>query len=232
MGATFDVLIIPLIGGFIFVILSKIFRHRVVRHDGQYLFFLSASFGLTFLVISYFITSFLADSYPGLAEWWSNSTPFTYSGTVFGSLILALVSTIPFILMPRENVIGYIIKDEGDATEKMMWEAARKALMVCVTLVNDKVYVGFIVNPFESGFKRLNSISLIPSLSGYRNNDNNSIVFTNYYEDILEELEDNPNLYTVDKNHVLISMHINRIVSISYFDPAIYHHFNEEKARN
>ena len=134
--------------------------------------------------------------------------------------------TIPFIFMPRKAVKNYIIRDENDAIELMLWQAMKKAYMVCITLDNDKVYVGFVSNMFEGSYKNDKSISLIPSISGYRLERDKTIHFTNYYEDIIEEVNKNPSDYNLDQDYISISILLDRVVSISYFDPAI-HKYNK-----
>ncbi len=132
--------------------------------------------------------------------------------------------------MPRDAVLDYIINQENDAIETMLWKAMNRALMVCVTLDNDKVYVGFVSNMFYSDFRSTKSIGIIPSLSGYRDDSDKNISFENYYEDIIEDVDQNPEKYTVDENYISVSIPISRVVSISYFDPAI-HRFNEQESR-
>jgi len=226
LGESLNVLLIPLLGGFLFVVLSKLFRHHILNHGGQYLFLLSASIGFFFLVLSFFITKLIASCFPEFAEWWTDIVPFLYSGTTSGAIILALLSTIPFTFMEKDKVIEFIIMENGDSIDKMLWEAFIGTSLVCITLDNDKVYVGFVSNPYGKGFNRISSINISPSLSGYRSTDDRSVEWTNYYYLVKMDVVENPDEYTGTKIHLGVAIPLSRIVSINKFDPIIYQKLN------
>ncbi|MGA2552362.1 MAG: hypothetical protein ABSF50_19625 [Burkholderiaceae bacterium] len=112
-----------------------------------------------------------------------------------------------------------------DQFELLITDALIQANQVQVTLVNQKVYTGWVtqsVNP-ESQEKY---IRLQPSLSGYRSKDTCQVEFTTNYGKFLEKETDKRKLRSFE-----VVIPIDKVISASGFDPKAYkalHHSAEE----
>jgi len=95
-----------------------------------------------------------------------------------------------------------------------------------VSLKNGKVYIGFVLQPFNPEFDR-KYIFILPTVSGYRDKDTHVLELTTEYTSVYNQLiqEENERLVTgVDDFRILVP--ITEIISAHLFDSQAYEKFN------
>lgn len=187
-----NILLLPLIGGYLFIKNTHYFGLRAIRYNNQELLLSSAAAGLCALIPSYLITIILSYYAPELNNSWHNILNFAYSGTALGALVLLLLAIpIERLFNDEESQIKRIIEEDNDAIERISLKALQEEKLVSITLKSNKVYVGFISNTFFTPYRNLQSLRIIPVISGYRKEENMRIVFTTAYEYIIDFVDSN-----------------------------------------
>lgn len=120
----FNVLLLPLLGGYVFIGNWNRTRFRTKRDTGERLLFHAGLAGVVLLVVAFVIVHLLAAVVPELGEVWVSKVPFPYAGTSLLALILGADRAI------SEN------------------------RQVSVTLKGGKVYVGFVLENFDPAYDR------------------------------------------------------------------------------
>jgi hypothetical protein len=188
MPFSFNLLLLPLLGGFIFTRYWNKTRYEALRAENQRLLLLSSVWGLAFLVTAFVITSLLRAKYPGLAIWWNTHIQIPHSGTSCVAFLLGAFAWIPLnLFFFRDRVVSKLIEENGDRFELLLKKAMEEEKTVSVTLKNGKVYAGLVqaaLNPAN----RITSVGIIPVRSGYRDDETKSLIFTNDYKAIFREL--------------------------------------------
>lgn len=126
----------------------------------------------------------------------------------------------------RPSLISYINQRAiTDQIEMLLTEALRDSSQVQVTLTTLKVYVGWVTKSVDPrGQEKF--LRLQPSLSGYRSADTGEVVFTTFYDEVLDA-------YRTDRRKLRsyqIVIPIDKIVSASGFDLDAYTRFQAKRA--
>lgn len=188
----FNLLLLPLLGGYFFIHRTYLFRFRSYGLDNYRLIFESAAVGILALMVSHALTR-LGLAVDGLAEsirLWKVFAPFPYSGSASGALILGL--TLPSLVnriwgkqeSSRSAIHGY-----GNDLERMFHKAWEKgeAGPVLITLASRKVYVAWIT--LSPNLKpSMPFVTILPTMSGFRDKDNLMITYTTSYLPVYERL--------------------------------------------
>lgn len=148
---------------------------------------------------------------------WDSFSPFLYSATATGALLLGL--TIPFAvnLFCNESwAKNKILKRHGNALLTLLHNAAQLRKPIAVTLETRKWYMGFVrdspnLDPQEQYF------ALIPILSGYRDPASLVVTQTVFYEMAYKEGE--------DRNDFAITIPLNSVKSAHFFKQDVYERF-------
>lgn len=226
-----DVLIIPLLSGFIYVKFSHRTRFQIARDNGQALLFKSAFVGQILFFSSY-------TGWKILKELGVNLTPFLkfLDGNF---LILVSLTTIWLlgIAIPISNLIWddksvkrKIIESDDDALEVLILNAATNKSTVQVILRNRKVYAGKIIDTFSRVNDEIISLNILPIASGYREEKKLKVNYTTYYGKIYaqvreERLQRNGTLKISD---FAIALKYSDVVSISLWDHKWYNKFQTD----
>lgn len=185
-------LLLPLLGGFIFIRLWNRTRWYAARADKERLLIYASIAGLIFFCLAFAITIFpplipCSPRLPCLPTWWATYVKFPYSGVSFLSFILGatlwwpLNNVWPFKrLWNTKSMYEKILADEGEPFELLLDEALHKAQAVMVTLGSRKVYIGYLLSAPEPKADRKN-IEILPTFSGYRDKDTLDLTLTNNY---------------------------------------------------
>ena len=97
---------------------------------------------------------------------------------------------------------------------------------IAVTLSSGKFYTGYVTASFDPSYDR-KYMRLLPTLSGYRDPDTKTVVFTTSYAEVYGNLEDeNP----ADRFELVIP--IASILSANLFEPRIFNVFEAPDAEN
>lgn len=184
----FNLLLLPLLSGFIFTRHWNATRYETLRSENERLLLLSSVWGVVFLVIAFSITSYTRPQYPALVAWWNARVPFEYSGTAFLAFLLGALGWIPLNLFyPREEQVNKLIEENGDRFELLLKKAMDRKKMVSVTLKNGKAYFGFVLATLNPA-NRITSVGILPTRSGFRNNETKILEFTSEYASVFARL--------------------------------------------
>lgn len=193
----FNLLLLPLLGGYIFLRYWNPTRYHALRADKERLIILAAIPGFISLVITFFVMrlgQYLFPCQPNhfcFQTWWMRVAPFDYIGTAMSALLLAGLIWIPlnrFKKCSRDAAIDRMIDQDGVALDVLLKEAQSLAKTVSVTMSNGKVYVGFVVHIFNPAFPT-KFIRILPTKSGYRDDFTKEFHFTNFYSTALDDME-------------------------------------------
>lgn len=113
------------------------------------------------------------------------------------------------------------ISRQGNELEQFLLEAFILSKFVQLTLKNNKVYVGFVVE--LRGPKENNYVKILPVISGYRDSLNKILRFTTPYFEAIKFFNKDKNSDAGDLRMIIKQ---NEILTASFFDPKIYHKIN------
>ncbi len=220
----FNLLLLPLIGGYLFLYFFDLTDFLVKRLQGYQLIIFSAVPAIISLAISICVTHFGSRIFYNINWQWKNFIPFEYSGTAFIALILCVSTPFLFNKVINEDfklkVLRWFILKDGNALEILLSGAIHEQQDVAVTLLNHKVYIGFVIN-LNSMSEPENFIEIIPLLSGYRDPLTKKIKLTTSYLDVL---------LSGDFDDFAIVIPTTQILSANRFDIDLYDkHFKEEQ---
>lgn len=217
-----NILLLPLLGGYLFIKNTFYFGLRAIRYNNQELLLSSAAAGLCALVPSYFITKILSSYAPEFTNSWSNILNFEYSGTALTALIILILAIfVERSFHEEESQIIKIIREDKDAIELILLKALQEEKLISITLKNNKVYVGFISQAFFPPYKNLQSLKIIPVISGYRKEENMHVIFTTVYDHIVNFVDRNETI-NLDIDDFQIGIPLSEITSVNIFDFRVY----------
>ena len=223
----FNLLLLPLVGGYYLLISSRFTKYIHQRIDRQRLIFNSVLAGIVLIGLSVAIAKTIEYVDPPWLHAIKESVPLQlpYTGTAALSLLLGvLLAHLSNLFINDTRALSWSIKLIGNELEQLINGAFLKASLVSFTMKNGKVYVGWPVSlPRPS---RGSYLSVLPLFSGYRN-DEHDVIFTTEYWDIYhqrrEEGEDD--MY----RGFLLVLSTEEVVSASLFDLDIYDRFGQIK---
>jgi hypothetical protein len=199
----FNALLLPLLGGFLFISLWNRTKYSASRSDGQRLLLESALWGIALLFSSYFSSRFILFAWPGSLAFWRALVSMSGLGTPVGSLILGIF--LPLFLNifwkeEQENARSY--RAFSDYLGLLFFQGQDYANPVMVTLRNGKVYIGIVQGCNTPGMHdRGGSIYIQPVISGYRESDTHKLILTTDYTAALEAIVDQYDAQEGDSSH-------------------------------
>lgn len=222
----YNLLLLPLLGGFLFIHLAHYFRFGAQRLDGYRLLLQSAIAGTCLVGIARIIVELLSLFTAGLLELglWYKFFPFPYSAE--SSLSLALgpaLAGLVNLFISTEDAKDKEISRHGNALTRLLHRAAEENLLISVTLDNRKWYVGWVtsspnLDPQELYFR------LLPFTSGYRDKDTLETYRTVYYQNILED-------ESLDPDRFFITLPLKSVMAANLFDPDVYNQYFAESGK-
>jgi hypothetical protein len=227
----FNVLLLPLLGGYIFITYWNRTRFHVKRYSGERLIFHAALAGVFLLSVSYVVVRILASKLPATYSAWHEQVPVTHSGTSIGALLLGITAWVPlnwFYKRPAE--INRTIEVWNDYLEMLLTQALEQTHQVAVTLKTRKVYIGFVLRSFDPTYDR-KYIVLLPTISGYRDEKTLSLFLTTDYTAVYQQLiaaDETRLIRGVDDFQTVIP--VAEIISANLFDWDAYQRFNPPPA--
>lgn len=225
----YNLLLLPLLGGYVFISYWNHTRFDAKRYTGERLIFHAALAGCFFLALSYCITHLFSYLFPEIAEAWQALVPFQYSGTSVLALGLASTSWFPLNLTISRHAdeAKKAVEQWGDFLEILIIHAIADAKQVCLTLTTGKAYIGFITRSIDPAFDR-RYLQLMPMLSGYRDPTTRDLIITRDYAQAYVRLikADKAFLLTMAEEFQLV-IPTAEIVSANLFDPDVYSIFRE-----
>lgn len=254
MGLLFVLIILA--SGYVFSLLHLPAGYRLRSTDGWVSYFHVGAIGLFFTSISGLIVFFVDvfNCFTPLLNYFNlNYYTLSKSGVEFSTLKLAGVAVISLATALLAGFASFIYLRSEVLREKLKrrlllnnpfesillssLHSGENGLDVLITLDNDKVYVGRVVDhSIEHGLEE--SFAIVPFLSGYRGKSGKSAEFSvNYLShyikagliEVVVDADGNEKLrFSKDKNsesslkYFKVVIVKERVVTISYFDVDVY----------
>lgn len=218
----YNLLLLPLLGGFLFFHLAHYFRFGAQRLDGYRLLLQTAVAGTCLAILARLIDIVVEGVFGiNVMSIWSFFSPFEYSGTSALSFLLGpLLAAIWNLFVSKEEAKEIEIRKHGNALTQLLLRAQREKSLISITLDNRKWYVGWVtespnLDPQELYFR------LLPYRSGYRDNDNLTPVYTTFYDGPLNE-------GSFDKNDLIITLPLNDVKTANLFNEDLFNDYFAE----
>jgi len=223
-----NLLVFPLLGGYIFLINFNPTRFHFQRLDRQRLIFHSAIFGVISLVLSIVIVRALNAFWPELSgiiyAYLRFHIPFLL--TSFGSFLLPVV--LSFVLnwfFKKEKGLKKAIEATGTQLELLIKTAIDNKDLVCFSLKSGKVYIGYpsiLTVPNRSRY-----IVMFPILSGYRDDAHLIKLNTHYLRAYDKYIKDEKEVEDLTGFRVVLP--IEEIISARRWYLKLFKNFKESK---
>jgi hypothetical protein len=226
----FNLLLLPLLGGFLLLHRAYRFRYYLARFDGHRLIFFSAAAGVFLLGLSTLLTYLVGYCLPSAAVAWHDVVPFDHSGKAFGAFFLGLGLPWLMNLVPRWKSLPCArraIEHFGNDLEMLLLRSMDLEMPVLLTLGSGKVYVGYVVRLFHPDVERKH-IRLLPVMSGYRSDNTQEVRFTTFYDVIRAQAQDpNSGFYGLLERDFEIVIPVAEVKSVSLFDARAFEAFDQ-----
>lgn len=219
----YNLLLLPLLGGFLFFHITHYFRFSAQRLDGYRLLLQAAVAGTCLAVLGRIIIEFieLTPLSPQAERIWHRFSPFPFSAS--SALALTLGPSLALVwnfFVSKEKAKDVEIRKHGNGLIKLLHRAQQENQLVSITLENRKWYVGWVaespnLDPQELYFR------LLPFMSGYRDKDNLRTFRTVSYESALEEP-------SVDPRDLVITLPLRDVKVANLFSEDLYNDYFEE----
>jgi hypothetical protein len=223
----FNLLLLPLLGGYFLVSRTHVLAFGAAKHSGERLLFMAALVAVCLLFGSRLLVLFVVRCLPFTGEWWRVLSPWEYSGTAAGALILGIV--IPLIInkfVPLAAASRSAIQKHGDGLDRLFFQATESASQVVITLATGKVYAGWLdwtpPNPGAADAY----VRVLPTMSGTRTT-RNRIEWTTFYQEVYLEIGKTTGEAEIEAFTKVIP--ISQIVTAGLFDPEAYNRFNPDQ---
>ncbi len=217
----YNLLLLPLLGGFLFFFTAHLFRFGAQRLEGYKLLFQSAVAGVALSFVARLVVLALAATRAGVwvESRWFEFSPFAFSATSALSMILGPTAALILnLFIPLDRAKDIELRRNGSPLIRLLYKAAKEHFLVSVSMDSRKWYVGWIVEspsllPQERYFR------LLPYMSGYRDKDTLETFRTVFYEDVLEtpQLDADELVLTLPLDAVKIAGRFNENVYDEYF---------------
>lgn len=239
----YNLLILPLAGGYYILLNFIYFKYNYQRLSSQRILFNSVIAGIVLLGFTFFLRQIVNTFFPFVIEFgYSHIQQYSipkmaYFGTCLSSLIIAVVGThllnwfsnkflfskYPFKL---EGPLSYAVKRYGDEIERLFRESAINGELMQLTLKNGKVYIGFsatIPSPQETNY-----LTISPVFSGYRKSDSQQLILTTDYSSSYRKLVENEESGDETSRNIDIVIKQDEILTVSLFDIDYFKAFKED----
>ncbi len=211
-------LLLPVLGGYLFLIKFHHTRYTAVRDTGYHLFFKSAVTG-SILFGSVFLFNLTC---PALLK---ISSDFLGVGK---HLSMVVVSTLlggisPFILnifCDGKKAARKAAESRGDRLELIMARSFEELVQLEISLNSNKCYIGYVVqSPVQTPYANPDTAytTMLLTASGYRESKTRELILTTWYSDLLASNSGDQNL-----SDFTIVIPISEIISARVFNFEIY----------
>ena len=224
----FNVLLLPLLGGYLFVSRLDRLRYRVSRHSGQRLLLDASIAGVALAVAAWGLTLLTAWAEPDIERAWKLLAPFDYSGTAFLAFLLG--AGLPPLLngwfFDKQEQGLLAMEEDGNYLEVLLARALQQKKQVSISTSSGKVYIGYVAATFDPAKER-KYLTLIPTVSGYRAPETQRFVPTTNYAAVLALVDDDsPNLGHLTRSDFQIVLPLSVIQSANVFDREAFERFS------
>lgn len=238
-------LLIPAVGGYLFLIRFNGTRDRVGRQSGYHVVFKAAVIGVVLFAAARLVVLSLNDWLPVVATLWKKAIDIQYSGTATLSVLLGWLS--PFVANVVSDRIGWrlrrtrtktdedrlaarreIARETGDHIGLVVDEALRRSTIEA-TLTSGKVYVGVPLARTFVARGEGGDLVLLPLYSGYRQKTTHDVKLTVNYAPVLLDKRRQSKL---DLRSFRVALRMDEIVTARPFDGGIYGQFAQARRQS
>lgn len=216
-------------------------RYKIHRMEGYRLYFYVGAYGAALATLSGFVflfidildlpTKYLGQIFDkkgnlltvrGLGITEAKSFTFVILSFLWAFILCAVQRTYYAALPVRLDLLRLKLA-KNNPLEYLLFECSITEEFVCITTKSDKVYVG-LVEEFEPSDGKIEFISLLPMLSGYRNGKKKIRFTTNYYDHYEQYVVSvgNNELNELDLDDFRLVLPTIEIASVSRFDVDAY----------
>jgi hypothetical protein len=247
----YNVLLLPLLGGFLFITFWDRTRWHARRAEKDRLLIFAALAGLLFLGLAYLIRSIppflpcvsfcpynlgLCVNLPCPPEWWDRNIGFPQSGVATFAFILGALGWWPLNRLSdryykewasdgkrgsERREFVRVVDHYGGPLEQLFLRSMQEETAVMITLKGGKVYIGDIGASFIPGLHT--HFLLLPSRSGYRDRKQR-LELTTDYDDVYEKVraDENENESTRIIGSFGVAIPVDEVVAASLYLPDIH----------
>jgi hypothetical protein len=233
----YNLLLLPLIAGYIILTYSVFFRYNFQRYKQNRLLFeaIFISVVIIFLVfISRGIIQYFFPKYIPILIHKLSFIPIQkvdYLWTAVFSFLISIIA-VPFSnyliikALGKNKPLIWAVNKYGDEIEKLFMKSFIEGKLLIITLNNNKVYIGF--SEIVPEPQKTNFLILTPILSGYRESETKKLVITTNYFEVVEKFIAN---LDNDKESISLNTDIvlkqDEILTASIYEQEIYDLFNK-----
>jgi len=231
-----DLLLLPLLGGYLFLITFNITRFYHQRIEKQRLIFNSLAAAAVIALLGYIIDYYILQSTRFIcirtlasnliSEIIKHEVPGLKHAILFFLLSYPLGKVLNLIFW-RKFSFAYTVEKWGNQLDRLFWfslnqkQDADKLLMI--TTKSNKVYIGYvskISEPIGDTY-----ITIIPNFSGYRDKETLQLSITTKYTNVIQKYVESDRAEELD-NKLGIILPVSEILVVSKFDIEIFESFN------
>ena len=233
----FDLLLLPLIGGYIFLITSYFTKFYHQRLDRQRLIFNSVIAGVLISIIGLYLNELLkTECFICFRKFFKFIIPLHYDGLTVSFYIFLISYPLAKIvnkLFPKNIALYWNIQKWGDEFEKLFWDSlGDENNILMITTKSNKVYVGYLINVSEP--LKNSHITILPSMSGYRDKETKQLTITTDYEKVVDEFIAEIKEETgVDVDEITLNTDViikqDEILTATVYEQAVFDKFNNLK---
>lgn len=242
-----DLIILPLLAGYIFLVSFNITKYYHLRLERQRLIYNSLVMAVLLSVIVYLLDFYIFKSnfsikyletrplvcYRNQLSSWIDSVLNIQPKVGLKHSIIVLLISYPLAIVlnlafSRKFAFEYTIQRWGNHLERIIWfsltEKKDEDKLLMLTTKSNKVYIGYI-NRLDEPIG-VTYLTIIPNFSGYRNKENLKLEITTSYTDVIEKyvLEDRK---ADIGNKLGVILPVSEILFVSKFDTEIFGRFQE-----
>lgn len=219
----FNLLLLPLLGGFILITRAYRFRYRSVRLDGYRLLIHSSLAGLSLLVCAQLLVVLLRARLDWIDAAFHQAVHYDGAGVATLAFLLGLpIAWLSNQFFQRDAEIDRVIDNKGDPLELILRKSLKETKAVLLSVKSGKVYVGFVISK-SSPEVSVDWIKILPMVSGYREGDTKRVVFTTNYKAVFRmKLEDDSAVSDTFFSDFELVIPFREIESVSIFDAEVY----------
>jgi hypothetical protein len=228
-------LLLPLVGGFLFLEICNRTRFYLRQQEGHKLYFHAAAVGGLLFTLARIITLITDYSFPASIPRRSLKlfANFDFSGAALGSLLLGV--TLPWLFnfycvngkfLWNTSKVLLSVAEKTDELLYLLLKARSDTQQVLVTLDSGKAYVGYVLSVAHLA-PELPYVKLLPTFSGFRTKDELTLELNTVYEEsgILLRKFYNKTATATEEGQLLglqIILKREKIIAASFFNSLVY----------
>jgi len=197
-----------------------------MRGDSYRLLLQSSVAGAILLMASLLLVYLFGDTLRQVDIWWHRVVPLEHSGVTFLSFFLGLLlGPLANIGFSKHRAAERAAKEKGDPLELLLRSAVSSYRPVLITVRNGKVYYG-LVTFSSSPAVSVESVTILPRMSGYRRPKSRTVRFTTDYQPVLNAiLTSDRRAVGLNPNDLAVVLPVREIESACFFEKRIHDRF-------